>query len=66
MTTKEMYKKYQSRLTDCQDAFDLHTKELSDPSITQDRRDWLHKDIQLLNVQIGVYECIVKDLKEII
>ena len=61
-----MLNKYQMRLLECQDTFDLDAKELSDDSISAERRKWLNDDIQALNIQIGAYECIVKDLKEII
>ena len=66
MKLTEIYKKYQARLLECQDIFNLDVKELQDKDITAERREWLKKDMDLLNVQIGAYECIVKDLGEIV
>ena len=46
--------------------FDEDVLSLKIKDNTQERMDWLHNDIQSLNAQIGCYECIIKDIKELI
>ena len=57
--------KYTERKIDCEEHFDedvLSLKSTDDAN----RINWLNQDIQCLNVQIGVYECIIKDIKELL
>lgn len=57
--------KYQTRLKECEDKwnedYENHNHE-TDPT----KLSFLVEDMNLVNVQIGAYECIVKDLKELI
>ena len=65
--------KYQSRLTECQDKWNKDYDEIKTIQnqeqtqyIDHERKQRLVEDLNLVNVQIGAYECIVKDLKELI
>lgn len=64
MTIGEAYNKYESRLQECNEKWsETLAKIKADTNTTNDA---LVEELSALNVQIGVYECIVKDLKEII
>ena len=61
----KLLNKYQSRLEECQNRWEedfnairANDKEEIDPDVVD--------DMTLVNVQIGAYECIVKDLKELV
>ena len=58
--------KYDNRFNECQAQWDKDCAELKDSNIDADRKDFLLTDIANLNVQLSAYECIVKDLKELI
>lgn len=66
MTIKEMYIKYNNRYEECQSNWDKAYAELANNQCTASRKQWLTDEIQSLNAQISAYECIVKDLKEIL
>jgi len=59
----ELLKKYQERLEECQNKWeeDYNVIKASD-ELDADVVD----DMNLVNIQIGTYECIVKDLKELV
>lgn len=59
MTINEMYEKYNSRLQEC---IDKWSETLAKVKETETNN--LIEELSALNVQIGIYECIVKDLKE--
>ena len=61
-----LWKKYSERFNECQAQWDKDCIELQNENINADRKDFLLTDIASLNVQISAYECIVKDLKELI
>ena len=58
----EILKKYEGRLQECQDKWDEDYTKIRQGSEDQGLID----DMNLVNVQIGAYECIVKDLKGLV
>lgn len=58
--------KYQTRFNECQAQWDKDYQELKDNNIDADRKDFILTDIANINIQLSAYECIVKDLKELI
>lgn len=62
---KKLLDKYEGRLKECEERwgndYAEHNKE-ADPT----KLAFLVEDMNLVNVQISAYECIVKDLKELI
>lgn len=62
---KEILDKYTERITECDECFNEDVLSLKSTT-DADRIDWLNRDMQCLNVQIGAYECIVKDIKELL
>jgi hypothetical protein len=66
ITAQTMLEKYEMRKQECEECFDEDVKELKVKDNSHDRIDWLHDDMKCLNAQIGVYECIIKDLKELL
>lgn len=58
--------KYQTRFNECQAQWDKDYQELKDNNIDADRKDFILTDISNINIQLSAYECIVKDLKELI
>ena len=59
-----LLEKYEMRKEECEEQFDDDLKELKLKNNSVERISWLNDDIRLVNAQIGVYECIIKDLKE--
>lgn len=57
--------KYQTRFDECQAQWDKDYQELKD-NIDTDRKNFILTDISNINIQLSAYECIVKDLKELI
>ena len=57
--------KYETRLKECEarwdEDYEKHNKE-TDPT----KLSFLVEDMNLVNIQISAYECIVNDLKELI
>lgn len=62
---KNILEKYQGRYDECQSQWDDNYKELQQTS-DSDRRSFLLEGITSLNAQISAYECVIKDLKELI
>ena len=62
---KNILEKYQGRYDECQAQWDDNYKELQQTS-DSDRRSFLLEGITSLNAQISTYECVIKDLKELI
>ena len=62
---KNILEKYQGRYDECQAQWDDNYKELQQTS-DLDRRSFLLEGITSLNAQISAYECVIKDLKELI
>lgn len=58
--------KYQTRFDECQAQWDKDCQELKDNNIDADRKDFILTDIANINIQLSAYECIIKDLKELI
>lgn len=61
----ELLKKYQGRLEECQNKWEEDfniIKTSNKKEIVDNATD----NLTLVNVQIGTYECIVKDLKELV
>lgn len=61
----KILQKYEQRLKECQDKWDddyAKIKQSNGEEMPQDLID----DMNLVNVQIGAYECIVKDLKGLV
>lgn len=63
---KNILDKYQIRYDECQAQWDKDCQELKDNIVDADRKDFLLTDIANINIQLSAYECIVKDLKELI
>lgn len=63
---ESLLEKYESRNEECEERFREDSMSLQDNNITQERRDWLNRDLMCVNVEIGTYECIIKDLKELL
>lgn len=62
---KNVLEKYQNRYNECQSQWDDNYNELQQTS-DSDRRSFLLEGITSLNAQISAYECIIKDLGELI
>ena len=62
----ELLEKYEDRIEECNEQFDEDVMEIKTKDISEKRSAWLNNDISCLNAQIGVYECILKDIKELI
>lgn len=62
----ELLIKYQTRFDKCQAQWEKDCQELKDGVIDANRKDFLLTDISNINIQLSAYECIVKDLKELI
>lgn len=62
----KLLSKYEGRLMECQTRWDDDYQELKYEDIDPKRKSFLVDDVNILNAQIGAYECIVKDLKELI
>lgn len=61
-----LLKKYQERNTECEERFDEDVLSLKINDNTEQQIEWLNADIQSLNIQLGIYECILRDIKELI
>lgn len=61
-----LLEKYQERNTECEERFDEDVLSLKVNDNTEQQIKWLNADIQSLNIQLGIYECILKDIKELI
>ena len=62
---KNILEKYQGRYNECQAQWNDNYKELQQTS-DSDRRSFLLEGITSLNAQISAYECVIKDLGELI
>ena len=62
----ELLNKYQERNTECEERFDEDVLSLKINDNTEQQIEWLNADIQSLNIQLGIYECILRDIKELI
>lgn len=62
----ELLEKYEDRIEECNEQFDEDVMEIKTKEISEKRSAWLNNDMSCLNAQIGVYECILKDIKELI
>ena len=58
--------KYQTRFDECQAQWDKDCQELKDNMTNTDRKDFILTDIANINIQLSVYECIIKDLKGLV
>lgn len=67
MKTKleELLDKYEQRVIECDEQFAEDVASLKTCS-DNSRVEWLNNDIRSLNTQLGVYECIIKDIEELI
>ena len=76
---RKILEKYQTRLNECHDRWNnnneiLKSIEQEEESClangiapcTQQRKDFIAKDFEALNIQIGTYECFIKDLKKLV
>lgn len=61
-----LLEKYQERNTECEERFDEDVLSLKINDNTEQQVEWLNADIQSLNIQLGIYECILRDIKELI
>ena len=61
-----LLEKYQERNTECEERFDEDILSLKINDNTEQQIEWLNADIQSLNIQLGIYECILRDIKELI
>lgn len=61
-----LLEKYQERNTECEQRFDEDVLSLKINDNTEQQIEWLNADIQSLNIQLGIYECILRDIKELI
>ncbi len=62
----ELLNKYQERNAECEERFDEDVLSLKINDNTEQQIEWLNADIQSLNIQLGIYECILRDIKELI
>ena len=62
----ELLEKYQERNSECEKRFDEDVLSLKIDDNTEQQIEWLNADIQSLNIQLGIYECILRDIKELI
>ena len=58
--------KYEERYDECQVAWDKAYTELKDTNSDNEEYDAILDELSYLNVELGTYECIVKDLKRLI
>ena len=61
-----LLEKYQERNIECEERFDEDVLSLKINDNTEQQIEWLNADIQSLNIQLGIYECILRDIKELI
>lgn len=61
-----LLEKYQERNSECEERFDEDILSLKINDNTEQQIEWLNADIQSLNIQLGIYECILRDIKELI
>ena len=61
-----LLEKYQERNTECEERFDEDVLSLKINDNTEQQIEWLNADMQSLNIQLGIYECILRDIKELI
>ena len=61
-----LLEKYQERNSECEERFDEDVLSLKINDNTEQQIEWLNADIQSLNIQLGIYECILRDIKELI
>lgn len=61
-----LLEKYQERNAECEERFDEDVLSLKINDNTEQQIEWLNADIQSLNIQLGIYECILRDIKELI
>ena len=61
-----LLEKYQERNSECEERFDEDVLSLKLNDNTDKQIEWLNADIQSLNIQLGIYECILRDIKELI
>ena len=61
-----LLEKYPERNTECEERFDEDVLSLKINDNTEQQIEWLNADIQSLNIQLGIYECILRDIKELI
>ena len=61
-----LLEKYQERNSECEERFDEDVLSLKINDNTEQQIEWLNADIQSLNIQLGIYECIIRDIKELI
>ena len=61
-----LLEKYQERNAECEERFDEDILSLKINDNTEQQIEWLNADIQSLNIQLGIYECILRDIKELI
>lgn len=62
---KNILEKYQGRYDECLSQWDDNYKQLQQTS-DSDRKSFLLEGIVSLNSQLSAYECVIKDLKELI
>ena len=69
---KKILDKYQERYNECQNRWNDDYRELQETHFGElqwkdhQRRKYLTEDMQANSMQLDIYECIVKDLKELI
>ena len=56
-----LLEKYQERNIECEERFDEDVLSLKINDNTEQQIEWLNADIQSLNIQLGIYECILRD-----
>ena len=76
---KNILEKYQTRLDACHERWDRNNETIKSigkeeesciangiTPLTKQRKDFIAKDFEALNIQIGTYECFIKDLKKLL
>ena len=76
---KQILEKYQTRLDACHERWDKNNETIKSieqeeenciaagiTPCTKQRKDFITKDFEALNIQIGTYECFIKDLKKLL
>lgn len=76
---KNILEKYQTRLDACHERWDKNNETIKSieeeeksciangiTPPTKQRKDFIAKDFEALNIQIGTYECFIKDLKKLL
>ena len=56
-----LLEKYQERNAECEERFDEDILSLKINDNTEQQIEWINADIQSLNIQLGIYECILRD-----